>query len=210
MRATAAGHRSYPAAPSRENPDAQPMFVRESTLVQAAKRAVDTSSTMSVHFIFRCQFCDAQPDPLTQMSLETAMRESTWGAFQNARSEPDGRRRPPTCCRHAGGTPSTVDHGRASGNSPHNFRPRVLARLPPRAPARRLTARQSSSHVDGGGRRCRSEVACRGWSDDAQRSEVVGRRAGRQCGASLNADVANRPTSSSTRGPPPSPASPTS
>jgi hypothetical protein len=39
---------------------------------------------MSVRFIFRCQFCDAQPDPMTQLSLEQAMRERTWGAYQNA------------------------------------------------------------------------------------------------------------------------------
>jgi len=39
---------------------------------------------MSVRFIFRCQFCNAQPDPLTQLSLEQAMRENTWGAYQNA------------------------------------------------------------------------------------------------------------------------------
>lgn len=39
---------------------------------------------MSVRFIFRCQFCDKQPDPLTHLSLTTAMRESTWGAYQDA------------------------------------------------------------------------------------------------------------------------------
>jgi hypothetical protein len=39
---------------------------------------------MSVRFIFRCQFCDAQPDPLTQVNLEKAMRENTWGAYQDA------------------------------------------------------------------------------------------------------------------------------
>jgi len=39
---------------------------------------------MPIRFIFRCQFCDEQPDPLTQVSLETAMRENTWGAYQNA------------------------------------------------------------------------------------------------------------------------------
>jgi hypothetical protein len=39
---------------------------------------------MSIHFIFRCQFCDAQPDPLTQLNLEKAMRENTWGAYQDA------------------------------------------------------------------------------------------------------------------------------
>ena len=39
---------------------------------------------MAVHFIFRCQFCDAQADPLTQLSLMKAMRERTWGAYQDA------------------------------------------------------------------------------------------------------------------------------
>lgn len=39
---------------------------------------------MSVRFIFRCQFCAEQPDPLTQLSLEQAMRENTWGAYQDA------------------------------------------------------------------------------------------------------------------------------
>ena len=39
---------------------------------------------MPVSFIFRCQYCDAQPDPLTQMRLQGAMREFVWGAYQNA------------------------------------------------------------------------------------------------------------------------------
>jgi hypothetical protein len=39
---------------------------------------------MSVSFIFRCQFCSERPDPLTQLSLTSAMRESTWGAYQDA------------------------------------------------------------------------------------------------------------------------------
>jgi hypothetical protein len=39
---------------------------------------------MPVSFIFRCQFCDAQPDPLTQLRLQAAMREFVWGAYQNA------------------------------------------------------------------------------------------------------------------------------
>jgi hypothetical protein len=39
---------------------------------------------VSVRFIFRCQFCDAQPDPLTQLSLQEAMRQFVWGAYQNA------------------------------------------------------------------------------------------------------------------------------
>ena len=44
-----------------------------------------------------------------------------------ARSAPDGRRRPPTCCRHAGGAPSTAGHDRASGNSAQKLRAGVLA-----------------------------------------------------------------------------------
>ena len=39
---------------------------------------------MPVRFIFRCQFCQAQPDPLTQLSLQEAMRQFVWGAYQNA------------------------------------------------------------------------------------------------------------------------------
>jgi len=39
---------------------------------------------MSVRLIFRCQFCDAQADAMTQLSLEQAMRENTWGAYQDA------------------------------------------------------------------------------------------------------------------------------
>ena len=45
------------------------------------------SAGMPVRFIFRCQFCDAQPHPLTQINLEKAMRENTWGAYQNALPE---------------------------------------------------------------------------------------------------------------------------
>ncbi|MGH2919848.1 MAG: hypothetical protein ACRDLS_14795 [Solirubrobacteraceae bacterium] len=39
---------------------------------------------MPIRFIFRCQFCAEQPDPMTQLSLEAAMRENTWGAYQDA------------------------------------------------------------------------------------------------------------------------------
>ena len=39
---------------------------------------------MPVKLIFRCQFCDASADLLTQMSLETAMRQFVWGAYQDA------------------------------------------------------------------------------------------------------------------------------
>ena len=50
-------------------------------------RVAGYSAGMPVRFIFRCQFCDAQPDPLTQINLEKAMRENTWGAYQNALPE---------------------------------------------------------------------------------------------------------------------------
>ena len=33
---------------------------------------------MPVSFIFRCQYCEAQPDPLTQLRLQGAMREFVW------------------------------------------------------------------------------------------------------------------------------------
>ena len=39
---------------------------------------------MSVRLIFRCQFCDAQPDPLTQISLEKSVPEMIWGAYEDA------------------------------------------------------------------------------------------------------------------------------
>jgi len=39
---------------------------------------------MPMRFIFRCQFCAECPDPLTQMALESAMRQFTWGAYQDA------------------------------------------------------------------------------------------------------------------------------
>ena len=39
---------------------------------------------MPISFIFRCQFCDEKPDPLTQLNLVKAMRENTWGAYQDA------------------------------------------------------------------------------------------------------------------------------
>jgi hypothetical protein len=40
--------------------------------------------SVPVSFIFRCQFCEAQPDPLTHLRLQGAMREFVWGAYQNA------------------------------------------------------------------------------------------------------------------------------
>ena len=39
---------------------------------------------MPVSLRFRCQYCDERPDPLTQLSLVTAMRETTFGAYQDA------------------------------------------------------------------------------------------------------------------------------
>ena len=39
---------------------------------------------MSVKLIFRCQFCAAQPDPLTQISLESTVREISWGQYLDA------------------------------------------------------------------------------------------------------------------------------
>ncbi|MEA2155653.1 MAG: hypothetical protein QOE11_1793, partial [Solirubrobacteraceae bacterium] len=39
---------------------------------------------MSVRYIFRCQFCKGQPDPLTQLALEASIREATFGAYQDA------------------------------------------------------------------------------------------------------------------------------
>ncbi len=34
--------------------------------------------------IFRCQFCDRQPDPLTQVTLVCSMRQTIWGEYQDA------------------------------------------------------------------------------------------------------------------------------
>ena len=39
---------------------------------------------MPVSLRFRCQFCYAQPDPLTQISLITSMRQMTLGEYQDA------------------------------------------------------------------------------------------------------------------------------
>ena len=39
---------------------------------------------MSVKVIFRCQFCDAQPDPLTQLRLQATIRDVVWGAYLDA------------------------------------------------------------------------------------------------------------------------------
>jgi hypothetical protein len=42
---------------------------------------------MSVRLIFRCQYCDAQPDPLTQISLEKSLPELMWGQYEDAMPE---------------------------------------------------------------------------------------------------------------------------
>ncbi|MDX6683973.1 MAG: hypothetical protein QOF86_101, partial [Baekduia sp.] len=34
---------------------------------------------MPVHLVFRCQYCDRKPDPLTQLSLEKTIGEVVWG-----------------------------------------------------------------------------------------------------------------------------------
>ncbi len=39
---------------------------------------------MTVRVVFRCQFCDEQPDPLTQLSLEAQLRELVWGQYLDA------------------------------------------------------------------------------------------------------------------------------
>ena len=39
---------------------------------------------MPVSLRFRCQFCDVPPDPLTHVSLVTAMRHTTFGEYQDA------------------------------------------------------------------------------------------------------------------------------
>jgi hypothetical protein len=39
---------------------------------------------VSVKVIFRCEFCDAQPDALTQMNLESSIRVLDFGAYVDA------------------------------------------------------------------------------------------------------------------------------
>jgi hypothetical protein len=39
---------------------------------------------MPVSLRFRCQYYDEHPDPLTHQSLVHAMRETTFGAYQDA------------------------------------------------------------------------------------------------------------------------------
>ena len=38
-------------------------------------------------YIFRCQFCDAKPDPLTQLSLEKTVGETAFGTYVDAMPE---------------------------------------------------------------------------------------------------------------------------
>jgi hypothetical protein len=39
---------------------------------------------MPISLRFRCQYCDEQPDPLTQVNLVAAMRQTTFGEYQDA------------------------------------------------------------------------------------------------------------------------------
>ena len=39
------------------------------------------TAEMSVKLIFRCQCCDAQPDPPTQICLEKSVPELVWGVM---------------------------------------------------------------------------------------------------------------------------------
>ena len=43
---------------------------------------------MPVRLVFRCQFCDARPDPATQRTLEQQVREASFGEYLDA---PPGR-----------------------------------------------------------------------------------------------------------------------
>ncbi len=42
---------------------------------------------MPCRLVFRCQYCDRQPDPLTQVSLEHTVAEVVWGAYLDAMPE---------------------------------------------------------------------------------------------------------------------------
>jgi hypothetical protein len=42
---------------------------------------------VSARFIFRCQFCDRHPDPLTQISLEKTVPKVAFGAYVDAMPE---------------------------------------------------------------------------------------------------------------------------
>ncbi len=42
---------------------------------------------MSPQFIFRCQFCERKPDPLTQISLEKTVSRAGFGAYVDAMPE---------------------------------------------------------------------------------------------------------------------------
>lgn len=39
---------------------------------------------MTTRLIFRCQFCDCAPDPLTQLSLERSVVDITFGTYVDA------------------------------------------------------------------------------------------------------------------------------
>jgi hypothetical protein len=39
------------------------------------------SRFVPTHVIFRCEFCDARPDPETQASLEGQLRELAFGEY---------------------------------------------------------------------------------------------------------------------------------
>lgn len=43
---------------------------------------------MPVRVVFRCEFCDGQPDPLTQLALERGLRELAFGEYVDV---PPGR-----------------------------------------------------------------------------------------------------------------------
>jgi hypothetical protein len=42
---------------------------------------------MTTRFLFHCQFCDRQPDPLTQISLEQTVPNPEFGAYVDAMPE---------------------------------------------------------------------------------------------------------------------------
>ena len=52
--------------------------------VIGAGRPGRTTQVMPVSLRFRCQYCDERPDPLTHINLVTAMRETTFGEYQDA------------------------------------------------------------------------------------------------------------------------------
>ncbi len=42
---------------------------------------------MPSRVIFRCEFCNRQPDPLTQLDLEGTLREVVWGQYLDVGAE---------------------------------------------------------------------------------------------------------------------------